>query len=82
MSTSQIQSSSHPPAQPSYILRGHTAQIHAVLFLRQNLRLVTGDAEGWVVVWSLPVKRPVAVWKAHGGTVLGVGSWGEGRLVT
>lgn len=79
--TKQLQSSTLPPAQPSYILRGHTAQIHAVHFFRQNLRLLTGDADGWVVLWSLPIKRPVAVWRAHdSATVLGIGHWGEGGL--
>lgn len=72
-----IQSSELPPAQPDYVLRGHTAQIHCVHFLRQNLRLLTGDADGWVVLWNFAVKRPVAVWRAHGGSVLGVGHWGE-----
>lgn len=71
-----IQSSVLPPAQPAYVLRGHTAQIHCVHFLRQNLRLLTGDADGWVVLWNLAIKRPVAVWKAHEGSVLGLGSWG------
>lgn len=74
--------SEHPPLQPTYILRGHTAQIHAVHFLRGNLRLLTGDADGWVVLWNVPIKRPVAVWRAHGATVLGLGSWGEDRVVT
>jgi len=74
-----IQSSELPPAQPDYVLRGHTAQIHCVHFLRQNSRLLTGDADGWVVLWNFAVKRPVAVWRAHGGSVLGVGSWGAGE---
>lgn len=82
MAPAELQSSTHPPAQPSYILRGHTAQVHAVHFLRRNLRLLTGDADGWVVLWSLPIKRAVAVWKAHAGTVLGVGGWGGARVVT
>jgi hypothetical protein len=38
----------------------------------QNLRLVSGDAEGWVVIWDLVTKRPVTVWKAHEGAVLEV----------
>jgi len=71
-----LQSSTLPPAQPDYVLRGHTAQIHCVHFLRQNLRLLTGDADGWVILWHLAIKRPLAVWKAHGGSVLGLGSWG------
>lgn len=70
-----------PPAQPSYVLRGHTAQIHAVAFIRANTRLVTGDAEGWLVVWSLATKRATAVWKAHEGSIVGIAEWGPERLI-
>lgn len=49
--------------------------------------LLTGDADGWVVAWDLATRRPRAVWRAHEGTVLGVGEWagsgGEtGRIIT
>jgi hypothetical protein len=72
-----------PPAQPAYILRGHNSQIHATQFIRVNSRLVTGDAEGWIVVWDLATKRPAAVWKAHeGGPILGISAWGPGKLIT
>lgn len=57
-------------ATPVYILRGHAAPIHALHIFSQNLRLVSGDAEGWVVIWDLVTKRPVTVWKAHEGAVL------------
>ena len=43
---------------------------------------MTGDADGWIVVWSLAIKRPIAVWKAHEGTILGARGWGDGRLIT
>lgn len=76
------QQSTLPPAQPVYILRGHTAQIHAVHFLPDNLRLLTGDAEGWIVLWSLPIRRPLAVWKAHKEPILGLGSWGNDKIIT
>ncbi|KAL4904988.1 hypothetical protein BDW74DRAFT_185440 [Aspergillus multicolor] len=78
MSTSAL----HPPATPTYILRGHAAPIHALQIFNQNLRLISGDAEGWIVVWDLIFKRPVAVWKAHEGAVLEVKglSLGGGRL--
>ncbi|KAJ5098303.1 hypothetical protein N7532_005304 [Penicillium argentinense] len=59
-------------ATPVYILRGHAAPIHALYVFSQNLRLVSGDAEGWIVVWDLVTKRPVTVWKAHKGAVLEV----------
>jgi hypothetical protein len=71
-----------PSPQPAYILRGHAAQIHATAFIRSNRRLVTADAEGWVVIWSLAIKRPVAVWRAHESAVLGVQAWGEERVIT
>ncbi|GAB1727205.1 hypothetical protein NU195Hw_g273t1 [Hortaea werneckii] len=76
------QSPTHQPLQPSYILRGHTAQVHSVLFLHNNLRLLSGDADGWVVLWDVPIKRPVAVWRAHRSTILGLGSWGESKVIT
>ncbi|KAJ5321376.1 hypothetical protein N7476_004378 [Penicillium atrosanguineum] len=59
-----------PAATPVYILRGHAAPIHALHVFSQNLRLVSGDAEGWVVIWDIVTKRPVTVWKAHEGAVL------------
>jgi WD40 repeat protein len=71
-----------PLAQPSYILRGHTAQIHSVRFVRQNSRLLTGDAEGCIVYWKLETKRALAVWKAHDGAILGTEQWGCDKFIT
>lgn len=71
-----------PPAQPSFVLRGHSAQIHALHFTQGNNRLLTADADGWVVSWNLAFKRPVAVWKAHDNSVLAVGTWGRNRVIT
>ncbi|EPE28353.1 WD40 repeat-like protein [Glarea lozoyensis ATCC 20868] len=71
-----------PQPQPSYILRGHASQIHSTSFIRQNTRLITGDAEGWIVIWSIAIKRPVAVWRAHEGSILGTGAWGTNKIIT
>ncbi|KAF2721546.1 WD40 repeat-like protein [Polychaeton citri CBS 116435] len=71
-----------PVPQPSYILRGHNAQVHAATFMQQNSRLLTGDAGGWVVVWNLAIKRPVAVWKAHSNSILGIAAWGDDKVLT
>ncbi|KAL8939918.1 MAG: hypothetical protein Q9211_002522 [Gyalolechia sp. 1 TL-2023] len=71
-----------PPLQPSFILRGHSAQVHAVHFIHGNTRLLTGDADGWLVSWNLALKRPVAVWRAHTNAILGIGSWGDDRIIT
>lgn len=71
-----------PPAQPIYVLRGHGAAIHTLLFFRENSRLLTGDADGWIVIWSVAIKRPVAVWRAHEATLLGAETWDEDKLIT
>ncbi|KAM3069453.1 Astra associated protein 1 Asa1 [Clarireedia jacksonii] len=75
---------SDAPPQPSYILRGHSHPIHATAFLRNNTRLLTGDADGWIAMWSTETRRAVAVWRAHepGCSVLGMGVWGEEGVIT
>ncbi|QDS73420.1 hypothetical protein FKW77_008398 [Venturia effusa] len=81
-STPAIQSSTLPPAQPLYILRGHKAQVHVVGFIRGNRRLLTGDADGFVVSWDIVSKRPKVVWRAHLKAILGLEGWGEDRVVS
>jgi len=71
-----------PPAQPVYVLRGHGAAIHTLLFFRSNTRLLTGDAEGWIVIWSVATRRPTAVWRAHEASILGAQIWGDNKLLT
>lgn len=70
------------PAQPKAILRGHKAQVHAAAFVRRNDRLVTGDADGFVIAWDLTIMRPRAVWQAHETAILGIAGWGDDRLIT
>ncbi|KAF2423648.1 WD40 repeat-like protein [Tothia fuscella] len=82
MAQPQIQSSTLPPAQPAYVLRGHAAQVHALHFFRKNSRLLSGDAEGWVIMWDIATKRAAAVWKAHDSAILGLGSWGDERIIS
>ncbi|KAK7538231.1 WD40-repeat-containing domain protein [Phyllosticta citribraziliensis] len=69
------------PATPAYVLRGHAATIHAVRFLRRNSRLLTGDADGWLVLWNLASKRPAAVWRPHSATILGLDA-DHDRIIT
>ncbi|ORY16787.1 WD40-repeat-containing domain protein [Clohesyomyces aquaticus] len=80
--TTEHRGNSLPPAQPSYIFRGHSAHIHSVQIVRQNTRLLTGDADGWIVYWKLESKRPVAVWKAHDAAILGTAEWGFDKIIT
>ncbi|KAG9194631.1 hypothetical protein G6011_04666 [Alternaria panax] len=76
------QTATLPPAQPTAVLRGHAAHIHSILFVRQNSRLLTGDADGWVVLWNVQTKRPLAVWPAHHGPILGFAQWGQANIIT
>lgn len=71
-----------PPAQPTYILRGHPSAIHGLAFYRNNTRLLTGDADGFVAVWDVAIKRPTVVWRAHEGAILGLEAWGDDRIIT
>ncbi|KAK1831841.1 ASTRA-associated protein 1 [Podospora conica] len=70
------------PAHPKSILRGHKTSVHAAAFIRGNERLLTGDADGFVIVWDLTILRPRAVWQAHDGAILGFSSWGPDRIIT
>jgi len=70
------------PPQPKYILRGHASAIHAVQFLRNNTRLLTGDADGWTILWDTTTKRPAAVWRAHSSVLLGLGEWDDDKIIT
>lgn len=67
---------------PKFILRGHKAAVHVTAFIRNNERLVTGDAEGYVVLWDLAVMRPKAVWRAHENSILGIRGWGHDKIIT
>lgn len=76
------QSSVLPPAQPTYILRGHSSQIHSVKFVRNNTRLLTGDADGWVVLWKVETKRALVVWRPHDAAILGTAEWDRDKIIT
>ncbi|KAI0867415.1 WD repeat-containing protein [Hypoxylon argillaceum] len=69
-------------AQPKSVLRGHLTQVHATAFIRQNARLASGDADGFVILWDLTIMRPRAVWRAHNGAILGISGWGDDKVVT
>ncbi|KAK8128887.1 hypothetical protein PG984_009995 [Apiospora sp. TS-2023a] len=71
-----------PLPQPKSVLRGHHAQVHAAAFVRDNQRLASGDAEGYVVLWDLTIVRPRAVWRAHTNAILGIASWGTDKIIT
>lgn len=80
--SNEQKSSTRGPAQPSFVFRGHTAQIHSAHIVCRNTCLVTGDADGWIVVWKLETKRALAVWKAHDGAILETAMWGSDKIIT
>ncbi|ROT41901.1 WD40 repeat-like protein [Sodiomyces alkalinus F11] len=67
---------------PRSILRGHGAQVHALAFVRNNSRLASGDAVGFVVLWDLTTLRPTVVWRPHENAILGIQGWGEDCIIT
>ncbi|EEA28513.1 Astra associated protein 1 Asa1 [Talaromyces marneffei ATCC 18224] len=84
MSTSTtIQQQNLPPATPRYILRGHASAVQALHFFASNTRLISADADGWVIIWDVATKRARAVWKAHEGAVLEVKGYkmGQGMII-
>jgi WD40 repeat protein len=76
------QSAKRPPAFPSCILRGHGTAIHSAQFVHHNSHLLTGDADGWVILWKVQTKRALVVWKAHNGSILGIAEWGNENIIT
>lgn len=64
-----------PVPVPAFIFRGHQASIHALRFFDGNRFLVSGDSDGWLIIWSTATKRAVASWKAHDSGVSGIGLW-------
>ena len=71
-----------PPVQPVYVLRGHSSPIHALALVRHNSRLLAGDADGWVSLWSLASKRAVSVWRAHRAAILGLKEWNDESIIS
>ncbi|KAI1266989.1 WD40 repeat-like protein [Xylariaceae sp. FL1019] len=69
-------------AHPKSVLRGHRAAVHVTTFIKENERLASGDADGFVVLWDLTIMRPRAVWQAHTNAILGICGWGDDKIIT
>ncbi|KAK9234886.1 WD40 repeat-like protein [Lipomyces kononenkoae] len=63
-------------------LRAQSYTITTVAFHASNLRIVSGDDEGWCIQWSLVTRRPITVWKAHGAALLSVKWMSDELLLT
>ncbi|ODQ71364.1 hypothetical protein LIPSTDRAFT_74010 [Lipomyces starkeyi NRRL Y-11557] len=63
-------------------LRAQSHPINAIAFHSSNLRLVSGDDDGWCIQWSLVTRRPLAVWKSHSAALLTVKWMSDELLLT
>lgn len=59
-----------PPAATAS-LRGHAFAVTSIDISRQSL-LASADEGGWVIIWSLATRRPLAVFKPHDKSIIKV----------
>ncbi|KAJ2804587.1 Astra associated protein 1 Asa1 [Coemansia helicoidea] len=70
-------------SQPDFVFRGHRAAVNAVHFFAGDRILASGDQDGVLILWSMPLKRQlVAVPDAHSAAILAVGSAGANTVVS
>ena len=74
-SITHAMSDSPPPPSPTHILRSHSSPISALYISDNNNRIYSGDATGTITVTSTRTLRPIAKWKAHKESILGVEEW-------
>ncbi|EKM58244.1 uncharacterized protein PHACADRAFT_182611 [Phanerochaete carnosa HHB-10118-sp] len=70
-----------PPSAPTHLIRAHLTAANALHFSSDNERLYSGDAEGNVIITSTRSLRPLANWRAHTNSVLGIEEW-EDNIIT
>ncbi|KAG1718218.1 WD40-repeat-containing domain protein, partial [Suillus lakei] len=70
-----------PSPSPTHLLRSHSSAVSTLFISTDNERLYSGDGAGQVVVTSTRSLRPLASWKAHSDSVLGVEEWGS-QIIT
>ncbi|GBC04492.1 hypothetical protein RclHR1_00570048 [Rhizophagus clarus] len=58
------------PPTPIYIFREHEDQINHLEFYQNNTKLISGDAEGNIIIWDMKIKRPALKFKAHNKGIL------------
>ncbi|RKP27250.1 hypothetical protein SYNPS1DRAFT_21175 [Syncephalis pseudoplumigaleata] len=54
---------------PSFVLRGHEAQVTSLAFDDAGTRLYSGDVDGVVLAWDLRTRRPIRHMQVHAGGV-------------
>ncbi|OBA18962.1 WD40 repeat-like protein [Metschnikowia bicuspidata var. bicuspidata NRRL YB-4993] len=56
------------PMLPKFSLRAHKAPL-TCLTCHQD-KLVSSDRDGFIIIWNLTSRRPMALWRAHDGHIL------------
>lgn len=71
------------PPLPLFTLRGHKASINAVVFLEGDIKLVSGDSEGSLIVWNVESRRiETSNRKAHERGVLSLQVMSDGKILS
>ncbi|KAG2083532.1 WD40-repeat-containing domain protein [Suillus cothurnatus] len=65
-----------PPPSPIHLLRSHSSAVNTLFISTDNERIYSGDSSGQAVVTSTRSLRPLASWKAHTDSLLGIEEWG------
>ncbi|ORZ36978.1 hypothetical protein BCR44DRAFT_1049818 [Catenaria anguillulae PL171] len=74
---------SHRPETPAFVLRGHQAAVVYTDFAPSPANLlVSGDADGKVILWNLHTFFPIAKWSPHPRQVLCCRFLTSDRLLT
>lgn len=42
---------------------------------------MSGDADGFVILWDIVSKRARVVWRAHQKSILALGAWGDDKVL-
>ncbi|KND04800.1 uncharacterized protein SPPG_00502 [Spizellomyces punctatus DAOM BR117] len=70
------------PPDPVFVLRAHEADVTAVVFIRNNTILASGDQEGHIILWSVLTRRPIRRWRAHTSGILAIHSVAGDNLLS
>eukprot|EP00938_MAST-03A_sp_MAST-3A-sp1_P004872 g4872.t1 len=72
-----------PPPLPIFTLRGHKAPINAIVFLKDDSLLLSGDSEGSLIVWNAESRRIETTSRdAHEKGVLSLEVMSDGRILS
>ncbi|KAG1870646.1 WD40-repeat-containing domain protein [Suillus subalutaceus] len=70
-----------PAPSPIHLLRSHSSAVSTLFISTDNERIYSGDSTGQAIVTSTRSLRPLASWKAHTDSLLGIQEWGS-QIIT